>query len=178
MQQGRRYIPNHGSPVHSPLQRSPSAPPTKRARPTASIVPQRVPQQFDAYPSSSRQTFMSNVAPGLISAARRISGLRRVSSEGGRWRGRWDTDSEGDENRPNVLMPIAVLEKEFEGERDDEDDKDNELDSEDRDSNEVSLVHASHLRWRCLMAGPKSKVPVIVRVLIEDNRAPDGGLLI
>ncbi|KAJ7585401.1 hypothetical protein C8J56DRAFT_1052710 [Mycena floridula] len=166
LKQGKAYIPNHGPPRHSPVQRSPSAPPPKRAKPTASVISSRPFQQFDAYPSSSRQTLFTNAGP-VTNVPRRISGPRRVSSENGRARGGWDDDS--DEGRPNVSMPVAVLEKTFKGERDSDEDED-ELSEEDQDDeSQVSAIRARHLRWRCLMAGPKSKVPVIVRALIDDG---------
>ncbi|KAJ7584976.1 hypothetical protein C8J56DRAFT_1027446 [Mycena floridula] len=102
LQQGRVYIPNHGPPTdRSPIQRSPSAPPNKRARPTASIVPEQ------------RAQTQQGFAP-----ARRISGPRRTSSEGGRGRRAAWADSDDDKWRPNVSMPSAVLQKEFGDEED------------------------------------------------------------
>ncbi|KAJ7572062.1 hypothetical protein C8J56DRAFT_1081354 [Mycena floridula] len=53
LKQGKPYIPNHGPPRHSPVTRSPSAPPSKWAKPTASVVPSRSSHQFDVYPSSA-----------------------------------------------------------------------------------------------------------------------------
>ncbi|KAJ7591431.1 hypothetical protein C8J56DRAFT_1047631 [Mycena floridula] len=113
LNQGRVYIPNHGPPTErSPLQRSPSAPPSKRARPTAAIVHQQPIQQ------QQQQAQMQGFLQG-----RRVSGPRRVSSEGGRGRRVAWVDSDDEEWRPNVSMPSAVLHKEFDDEDDSEEDE-------------------------------------------------------
>ncbi|KAJ7581415.1 hypothetical protein C8J56DRAFT_1168894 [Mycena floridula] len=115
LNQGRVYVPNHGLPnERSPLQRSLSAPPNKRPRPTASIVQQQqVPQQVQ----------LDGQGRAMAAPNRRVSGPRRVSSEGGRGRRAAWIDSDDDEWRPNVSMPSAVLHKEFDEEDDSEEDE-------------------------------------------------------
>ncbi|KAJ7595112.1 hypothetical protein C8J56DRAFT_1161578 [Mycena floridula] len=115
LNQGRVYVPNHGPPnERSPLQRSPSAPPNKWPRPTASIVQQQqVPQQVQ----------LDGQGQAMAALNRRVSGPRRVSSEGGQGRRAAWIDSDDDEWHPNVSMPSAVLHKEFDEEDDSEEDE-------------------------------------------------------